>query len=78
MKISTIYEQLAESDRVVICDSCQGVGWYWSELEWGDGPGDEEKIDCGACGGTGRIKTVCVRADIIVPFDWELPKIEVE
>lgn len=72
MKISVVYEKLAESEKVDLCGSCNGKGWKWSNLDFGDIPGDEERICCGACGGTGRVKTATVRADIIVPFDWDL------
>ena len=72
MKISVVYKVLAESEKVDLCGRCDGNGWYWSDLEFGDYPGDEKKICCDSCGGTGRVKTVNVNADIVVPFDWKL------
>ena len=72
MKISVIHEVLSESEEVNLCGSCNGKGWYWSDLEFGDYPGDERKICCSSCAGTGRVKTVNVNADIVVPLDWKL------
>jgi len=71
MKISAIHEKLAESKEVILCERCNGKGYVWSNLDFGDIPGDEREICCGPCGGTGRVKTVTVRADIVVPFNWK-------
>lgn len=72
MQISAVYEKLAESEKVDLCQRCSGKGWNWSNLDFGDIPGDEKKICCDMCAGTGRVKMVNVRADIVVPFNWDL------
>ncbi|HLD89445.1 MAG TPA: hypothetical protein VI911_00235 [Patescibacteria group bacterium] len=72
MRIVAVHELLSDSGKVVLCQRCNGKGWELSHLDFGDYPGDEEKIACSSCGGTGRIKTVSVVADIVVPFNWKL------
>ena len=72
MKIQAVHKKIAERGDVILCPTCKGRGWNWSNLDFGDYPGDERKIDCASCGANGRVRTVTVEADIIVPYNWEL------
>jgi DnaJ-class molecular chaperone len=72
MKLVTVRELLSDSEKAKPCQQCDGKGWKWSDLDFGDLPGDERRISCPMCAGTGKIKIVTVRADIIVPYDMTI------
>ena len=69
-QVLIVHEILLENNVVELCPKCQGRGWNWSDLTFGDIPGDEVKKACQVCNSTGRVKTVTVRADVLVPLDW--------
>ena len=57
---------------VELCPNCQGKGWYWSNLDFGDAPGDETKITCRQCAGSGRVTTLAMTVEAVVPFDYKI------
>lgn len=74
MRIHTVLGQVVLKNNTLsisLCKECKGSGSVWSDLEFGDGAGDEELRTCYACKGSGRIKIVRVVADVVVPFDYE-------
>jgi len=56
--------------EISLCNECGGSGFVWSNLDFGDIPGDERKLKCNACNGTGRVKTITITAIAEVPFDY--------
>jgi len=56
--------------EISLCNECIGSGFVWSDLGFGDIPGDERKLKCKACNGTSRVKTIMITAIAEVPFDY--------
>ena len=56
--------------KISLCNECKGTGFVWSDLGFGDIPGDERKLKCKDCNGTGRVKTITITAIVEVPFDY--------
>jgi DnaJ-class molecular chaperone len=56
--------------KVELCERCSGKGWVWSDLEFGDIPGDEKKLCCRDCNGTGRVTVLVMRVEAVVPHDF--------
>lgn len=56
--------------KIELCTKCYGDGWYFSDLDFGDIPGDEVKINCKICNGTGQVTTLEVVCLAIVPYDF--------
>jgi DnaJ-class molecular chaperone len=73
MKIKEVLEIHKTGHREpALCPMCEGNGWDWSDLEFGDLPGDEEKHDCGHCKGTGRVVILKMTVIAEVPFNFEI------
>lgn len=52
-----------EHNPIEMCPECRGVGKYWSDIGFGDGPADSKFKNCRRCQGSGRIfiaEAVCV------------------
>jgi hypothetical protein len=43
-----------------------------SDLDFGDAPGDEVKITCRDCNGSGRVTTLMMMVEAVVPFDFKV------
>jgi DnaJ-class molecular chaperone len=73
MQIKTVLKIEEPKQRAVeLCPRCMGNGWYWSDLNFGDFPGDETKITCRDCNGSGRVTTLKMEVEAVVPFDYKL------
>lgn len=72
VEVTKITKVLKESKGAVeLCSHCGGKGWFWSDLEFGDIPGDESKISCTACNKTGRVMKVKLEVEALIPFSVE-------
>ena len=58
------------ASEITLCNKCKGSGFVWSNLDFGDIPGDERKLKCKDCDGTGRVKMIKITAIAEVPFDF--------
>jgi DnaJ-class molecular chaperone len=70
--IKVIAIEEPEHRKVGLCKNCRGQGWVWSELEFGDIPGDERKCSCTACNGAGRTTALTITVEAVVPFDFKV------
>ena len=79
MRIKEVLSIEEPQDRsIILCERCQGLGWYWSDLEFGDAPGDEHKIDCSLCGKTGRLTMLTMKVKALVPYHYDLASAQKE
>jgi len=73
MDVVEIHEIINDENQITICEDCNGNGCFWSTLGFGEISGDERQIQCRLCNGTGRMRTLMVKAEIKVPFNHTTP-----
>ncbi len=74
VKICKLTKIISKAKNIELCSKCNGNGWFWSDLGFGDIPGDEVKICCRQCGGKGRVILATIEVEAMMPFDFEITK----
>lgn len=60
-----------KTHEIKLCGRCGGEGKCWTELEFGDVPGDETQYPCPRCNATGRTSIIELTVMAEVPYNFK-------
>lgn len=72
MNVKSVEKIIDACSNIKLCSQCDGEGKVWTELEFGDIPGDERQYDCPRCKGSGRTAIFKLEVLAEMPFNYKL------